>query len=124
MPPNGDISMRYPGTSHMLTVPTFWVTPAGGSNAKNEPLLFLLATLGGLYRYNLRLAGFHHSRADALVLLAEYQEMMEKPIGEDKVPLFVEMASLLAADKVEFGKGNVPSDQALEMFKAMAARVK
>lgn len=32
-------------------------------------ILFLLATLGGLYRYNLRMSGFHASRADLLELL-------------------------------------------------------
>ncbi|MCP5086972.1 MAG: hypothetical protein GY952_09245 [Rhodobacteraceae bacterium] len=80
-------------------------------------LLFLLATLGGLFRYNLRLAGFHNSRADALELLASY---------DDKAALdtLTALSTALAADKVEFGKANTPADQAVEMFKAFAARSK
>ncbi len=78
-------------------------------------LLFLLATLGGLFRYNLRLAGFHHSRADALELLASYEH-------KDHLDTLTKIADALAADKVEFGKGNTPSDQAVDMFKAFAAR--
>ena len=31
-------------------------------------LLFLLATLGALYRYNILIAAFYHARADALVM--------------------------------------------------------
>ena len=45
----------------------------GESLAEKVPpgilLLFLLATLSGLYRYNVRLAGFHNGRADALELM-------------------------------------------------------
>ena len=78
-------------------------------------LLFLLATLGGLYRYNLRLAGFYHARADALELL-----------GQDKdgtaAEVLDKLGTALAADKVEFGKGNTPSDQATELAKTIMAR--
>ncbi len=77
-------------------------------------LLFLLATLGGLYRYNLRLAGFHHSRADALELLAE--------AGAYDAETLTQVADALAADKVEFGKGNTPSDQAVEIARSIVAR--
>ncbi len=80
-------------------------------------LLFLLATFGGLYRYNLRLAGFHHSRADALELLMIHGE------GFDAKTLST-IADTLAADKVEFGKANTPADQAVEMFKAFMTRAK
>ncbi|MEO1146799.1 MAG: YCF48-related protein, partial [Cyanobacteria bacterium J06638_22] len=78
-------------------------------------LLFLLVTLGGLYRYNLRLVGFHHSRADALELLSE------KLAGGD-VDSYTSLADALAADKVEFGKGNTPADQATEIAKAILSK--
>ena len=74
-------------------------------------LLFLLATLGGLYRYNLRLAGFHHSRADALGIFSERYD------GDD-ITAFTGLANALAADKVEFGKANTPVDHASEIMKA------
>ncbi len=77
-------------------------------------LLFLLATLGGLYSYNLRLAGFHHIRADALELLAE--------AGAYDAETLTQVADALAADKVEFGKGNTPSDQAVEIARSIVAR--
>lgn len=80
-------------------------------------LLFLLATFGGLYRYNLRLAGFHHSRADALELLMIHGE------GFD-VKTLSTIADTLAADKVEFGKANTPADQAVEIAKAFMTRAK
>ena len=80
-------------------------------------LLFLLATLGGLYRYNMRLAGFHHSRADALELMIEGRSSAEI---EDLATL----ADALAADKVEFGKANTPADQAVEIAKAVMGRAR
>jgi hypothetical protein len=78
-------------------------------------LLFLLATLSALYRYNLRMAGFHDSRADALVMLAM------KPSKSDTETL-TRISDALAADKVEFGKDNSPADQAVEIFKAFVSR--
>ncbi|MVO14789.1 hypothetical protein [Parasedimentitalea huanghaiensis] len=78
-------------------------------------LLFLLATLGGLYRYNIRLAGFHHSRADALELLSEGLTKID-------VAAFDQLSTALAADKVEFSKASSPADQAVEMAKALANR--
>lgn len=75
-------------------------------------LLFLLATLGGLYRYNLRLAGFHHSRADALEILTEH--VNHGALGE--------ISDALAADKVEFGRARTPADQVTEIARAVAAR--
>ena len=80
-------------------------------------LLFLLATLGGLYRYNMRLAGFHHSRADALEL------MIVNKVKFDAHTLTT-ISDALAADKVEFGRSKTPADQAVEMFKAVMARTR
>ena len=78
-------------------------------------ILFLLATLGGLYRYNLRLAGFYHARADAL-------ELLDAGKGAKDAEILDRLGTALAADKVEFGKGNTPSDQATELAKAVMAR--
>jgi hypothetical protein len=86
-------------------------------------LLFLLVNLGGLYRYNLRLAGFHESRADALELLAR---------GRDEAQLRDILAAspgdasnlatvFLAADKVEMGKISAKVGNA-EMTVERAAR--
>ena len=83
-------------------------------------LLFLLATLGGLYRYNLRLAGFHHSRADLLELISMGRETDAK-FTKEELAQAVQLADSLAADKVEFGKGNTPSDQAVELAKAISS---
>lgn len=78
-------------------------------------LLFLLATLGVLYRYSLRMAGFYHSRADAL-------ELLQMGIDEQSQKTISALATDIAADKVEFGKGNTPTDQAVELAKAIAGR--
>ena len=87
-------------------------------------LLFLLATLGGLYRYNLRLAGFHSSRADLLELVILGQVNLDGAAAGEGAHPFPQLADALAADKVQFGKANMPSDQAVEMFKAFMARAK
>ncbi|WP_137111555.1 hypothetical protein [Rhodobacter sp. SY28-1] len=87
-------------------------------------LLFLLATLGGLYRYNVRLASFHDSRADALQLLSqsrtpqELRDILAKTPGEA-----VNLATLfLAADKVEMGTIKAKLGQAeIELAKALGA---
>lgn len=86
-------------------------------------LLFLLATLGGLYRYNLRLAGFHASRADLLELLRLRPDLFEGADKDGQALRLVQIADALAADKVEFGKEKAPSEQAVEMFNAVMARV-
>ncbi|MEM0947590.1 MAG: hypothetical protein AAGK37_09310 [Pseudomonadota bacterium] len=83
-------------------------------------LLFLLATLGGLYRYNMRMAGFHHSRADLLELISMGREADAK-FTKEELAQAVQLADSLAADKVEFGKGNTPSDQAVELAKAISS---
>ena len=75
-------------------------------------LLFLLSTLAALYRYNLRLAGFHHSRADALELMA---------MGKTKedIEQLTSIAAVLAADKVVFGKGDAATRQAIDLINAI-----
>lgn len=84
-------------------------------------ILFLLATLGGLYRYNLRLTGFHHSRADALEMLTVLYGDVTK-LGKDDLIAFTSLADRLAADKVEFGKAKTPTDQAVELARVIAQR--
>ena len=85
-------------------------------------LLFLLATLGGLYRYNLRLAGFHESRADALQLLAQGRDVTQlRDILAATPGEAVNLATLfLAADKVEMGTIRAKLGQAeIELAKAL-----
>lgn len=77
-------------------------------------LLFLLATLSALYRYNIRLAGFHHGRADALELL---------DVGITVADL-TPISDALAADKVPFNAGKTPADQATELASALISRAK
>ena len=84
-------------------------------------LLFLLATQGSLYRYNLRMAGFHASRADFLELLMMSSGKRDR-ISKEDLEKLVNLATAMGADKVEFGKGNLPTDQAVEMAKAIAGR--
>lgn len=76
-------------------------------------VLFLLATLGGLYRYNLRMAGFYHSRADAL-------ELLSLNLAKTAVDALAVYSDSLAADKVEFKASKTPADQATEIAKAAA----
>ncbi|MEP6019847.1 MAG: hypothetical protein ABJ251_15320 [Paracoccaceae bacterium] len=75
-------------------------------------LLFLLATLGALYRYSLRIAGFYHSRADAL-------ELIQNGMDPDEQAALTALATDLAADKVVFGKDRTPLEQAVEAIKAV-----
>ncbi|MEM9320386.1 MAG: hypothetical protein AAGA70_15490, partial [Pseudomonadota bacterium] len=65
-------------------------------------LLFLLVTLGGLYRYNMRMSGFHHSRADLLELIAIGRDPGAALSKQDWIDIR-ETADALAADKVAFG---------------------
>ncbi len=78
-------------------------------------LIFLLATLAGLYRYNMRMAGFHHSRADMLEVIST------KGTG-DIGKTMAELAEAMAADRVEFGRGKAPSDQAVELARTITNR--
>ena len=84
--------------------------------------MFLLANLGGLYRYNLRLAGFHESRADALQLLAHGRDEIQlRDILAGTPGDAVNLATLfLAADKVEMGAIRAKLGEAeIELAKAM-----
>ena len=78
-------------------------------------LLFLLATLSSLYRYNLRLAGFHHSRADVLEIISEKMSF-------DEIKSLSDISVSFAADKVEFARANTPADQATEIAKAVLSQ--
>ena len=87
-------------------------------------LLFLLATLGGLYRYNLRLAAFHHSRADALELLSigREAEAAKGALSPEEVDALGKIANALAADKVPFSNARTPVDQAVDVVRAVAQK--
>ena len=95
---------------------TWWATIA----AQVPPgvlLLFLLATFGGLYRYNLRLAVFHNSRADALELLAAQQ-------SDGGPPDLAALSEALAADKVEFSKASLPTDQVVSLANTLIGKIR
>ena len=77
-------------------------------------LLFLMFTLGAGHRYNLRIAGFYHARADALELMGEDQS----------ADTFDALTQTLAADKVEFRAGKTPADQVTEITRAVIERNK
>ncbi len=85
-------------------------------------LLFLLATLGGLYRYNLRLFGFHHSRADILELTALKGSKSRSGLTKTDVVNIQMLADALSADKVEFARANTPTEQAVSLARAIANR--
>jgi hypothetical protein len=87
-------------------------------------LLFLLGTLGGLYRYNLRLAGFHDSRADALELLslARSDDEVRVALDSKDSDVLLRIANALAADKVAFGAGRDPTDQAVDLAKGILSQ--
>jgi hypothetical protein len=87
-------------------------------------LLFLLATLGSLYRYNLRLAGFHDSRADLLVAISMGRDThaLRDFLSENKGDVINQLALAFAADKVEMGAIKARLAQAeLEIARAMSA---
>lgn len=65
--------------------------------------IFLLVMLGRIYRYNLRMAGFYHARADALFLYSQSNELLE---GEK----LSEVVELLAADRIDLRPENTPID--------------
>lgn len=75
-------------------------------------VVFFLATLGELYRYNLRPSYFNASRADAL----EFFRIrgISDPNELDKI------SGILAADKVELGKAaTTPIDQAIKLAEVL-----
>ncbi|WP_172330559.1 hypothetical protein [Mangrovicoccus sp. HB161399] len=78
--------------------------------------LFLLSTLSALYRYNTRLAGFYHARADAL-------ELGHGALSGEAAGLAARLAEMLAADGVEFKDVRTPADQAAEIAKELAGRL-
>lgn len=84
-------------------------------------LLFLLATLSNLYRYNLRISGFHASRADVLEILAIHSDNEGSP-NISNLENIAKLADALGADKVEFGKSNNPTDQAVALTQAFLNR--
>ena len=75
-------------------------------------LLFLLSTLAALYRYNLRLSAFHHSRAGALELLAAGKT-------KDDIEQLTAIAAVLAADKVVFGRDHSATRQAADLIRSL-----
>jgi photosystem II stability/assembly factor-like uncharacterized protein len=85
-------------------------------------LLFLLATLGGLYRYNLRLAGFHDSRADVLEMLSFNQtpEALSKLLTTNPGDVINQLSLAMGAEKVEMGAIRAKLAQAeIELAKAL-----
>lgn len=93
-----------------------WWTTVAEEVPRGILLLFLLATLGTLYRYNLRLAAFHHSRADALELMSKDVDLAPEAL--------VKLTDAMSAEKVEFGKANTPADQAADVAKTVLNKVK
>lgn len=85
-------------------------------------LLFFLATLGPLYRYSLRLTGFHNARADFFEFMSLIGEPGNWPDEKEKLAALISIANVLAADKVEFGKSNTPTDQAIELAKSIRSQ--
>lgn len=75
-------------------------------------ILFLLATLGALYRYNLRMAAFYSARADAL-------DLMETPASRDHAAL----ATFFGAEAVGFRDAKTPADHSTEVARAVAERL-
>lgn len=86
--------------SNRINAQNWWQT-LGAQVPPGILLLFLLGTLAALYRYNMRLAGFHHSRADILVLYSAGF------VSERDMDALVKLAETLAADNVSFGKMQV-----------------
>lgn len=76
-------------------------------------LLFLLATLGGLYRYNLRMAGFYHGRADAL-------ELRTAGFNEGELEKIV---NSLAADQVDFRPTKTPIDNITQIANSLISKM-
>ncbi|MEM7269838.1 MAG: hypothetical protein AAF401_11360 [Pseudomonadota bacterium] len=77
-------------------------------------LIFLLATLGGAYRYNARLAGFYHARADALEAAAftEDEEGLER------------LVTAFGAEKTPFKEQRLPIDAATDFAKEALSKVR
>ena len=93
-----------------------------GAPAFAQEWLDALAHLGGLYRYNQRLAGFHASRADLVELLHLRTGGDTGKITREQLEQIVMLSDALGADKVEFGAQKTPTDQAVELARAIANR--
>ena len=76
-------------------------------------ILFLLATLGSLYRYNTRIAGFYYARADAL-------ELTTLDVEESR---FDDLSNTLAADRVDFRAARTPAEAVTDLTKEVVAKV-
>jgi len=108
-------------TAHQNSTTQAWWETLAEQLPPGVLLLFLLSILGGLYRYNLRLSGFHHSRADLLELIS-FGRGPDFLISSEELSWIVQASETLAADKVEFRASSAPSDQAVEVLKAFLAR--
>jgi len=73
-------------------------------------LIFGAQVLINFYRYNLRLAAFYDSRADAIELL-----------GEGSIGDLLQLVSSLSPDQLEMGKiPKTPSQEVVELATAIA----
>lgn len=77
-------------------------------------ILFLLATFSALYRYNVRLAGFYHSRANALVLFGSSAKQSSDEL--------LKVTEALAADRVSFGRNSSPLEEASTIRKTVLGK--
>ena len=68
-------------------------------------LMFMLVTLGALYRYNLRLAAFHDSRADVLDLVASGStpETLRQILQTNPGDILNRLTLAFGADKIDAG---------------------
>lgn len=67
-------------------------------------LMFMLVTLGGLYRYNLRLAAFHESRADILEMVSLDRDAPAIRRYLEKQPNDLNrLAMAMGADRIDLG---------------------
>lgn len=82
-------------------------------------VLFIVYTIGVLlnvYRYVMRMAAYHEARAHALILASTHDEKHAKR--------FALMATVLAAEKIDFGKAPAtPVEQLIELLKTAKTTV-
>ena len=78
-------------------------------------ILFLVGVFSGLYRYNLRMAAFYDSRADALVMHWSH----------DSDHTLAELADIFGPDSIEFAKARLPTEHIINLAKqAIKSRAK
>ena len=75
-------------------------------------ILFLVSVFSALYRYNLRLAAFYDSRADAL--LAFWSQDYDHTLAE--------LADIFGPSSIEFGKVRAPADHMFDLAKEAIKR--